>query len=282
LRILPIYYIAIFILWFSGDSETKESFWWLATFLTNFHFTTQGWFNGATAHLWTLAVEQQFYLLWPMAILFLPRNKLISTIILMIICGPAFRLYVYSGLSDINEINGIGGNILTFANTDALGIGALLSYFENSDKEYDLTIKYLGLHLAPPFIFIGVTLKMLNINSIIYGTLSITGFCMFFLWIIYNSKIGYSGVTGDVLNNSAIRYIGKISYGLYLYHLLVLHFFRLYAPSIVLIDDFNTASIVLSKTIKFTTVASCTLAISIFSYHFIENPINRLKRFFVY
>lgn len=276
LRIFPIYYIAIFILWLCGDSETKESFWWLVSYLTNFHFTHQGWFNSTTAHLWTLAVEQQFYLLWPFIILFIPRNKLMHTIILMVISGPLFRLYVYFGFS---EIKPLGGYILTFANTDSLGMGALLAYFEDSEKEYDLTIKIIGLYLSLPFIFIG---QILNMNEIIYDSLSISAFSMLFMWVIYKSKIGFSGFTGSALDNPMVRYIGKISYGLYLYHFCVIYFIRKYTYVFILIDNFNLAGVDLSKNIKFAILVSCTLAISIFSYHFIENPINRLKRFFVY
>src|SRR5208337_4189358 len=81
LRIFPIYYLVILVTWVAGIAEMRESVGWNLSYLSNFYFYQRGTGNYSVTHLWSLAVEEQFYLLWPLLILFLPRKWLAGAIV---------------------------------------------------------------------------------------------------------------------------------------------------------------------------------------------------------
>ena len=95
LRIFPIYYITIFILLIFNINNIRQIFFWFLTYTSNIYFyLIQNW-AGSLSHLWTLAVEEQFYIIWPFIILFIPKRFLFRTIILIISTGPVFRTVLF-------------------------------------------------------------------------------------------------------------------------------------------------------------------------------------------
>ena len=96
LRIFPIYYLTIATLAFAGIA-TGESISHLPYFATY----TQNWayalydvhvqFPWGGSHTWSLAIEEQFYLLWPLAVAMLPEQALLKLVVLIIILGNLSR-----------------------------------------------------------------------------------------------------------------------------------------------------------------------------------------------
>ena len=79
LRIFPLYYAVIIagrIIHLNGYTET---FGWNLAYLTNFYIVMKGEWIGAASHLWTLSVEEQFYIVWPWVVFFLPKRWLLPT-----------------------------------------------------------------------------------------------------------------------------------------------------------------------------------------------------------
>lgn len=64
LRIFPIYYAVLFVAFVLGFQNVRAEIGWLLTYLSNWYFASRG-FTGPASHLWSLAVEEQFYLFWP-------------------------------------------------------------------------------------------------------------------------------------------------------------------------------------------------------------------------
>src|SRR5437867_2167751 len=64
---------------------------WLLSYTFNLHAAKQGWPEGSVAHLWSLSVEEQFYVLWPWIVLYLPRRWLVPAVITVASVGPLFR-----------------------------------------------------------------------------------------------------------------------------------------------------------------------------------------------
>src|SRR5215470_1615655 len=124
LRIFPLFYLVLSVAALLDILPVRETFAWHATYLTNFYIFFNGW-NGSINHLWTLAVEEQFYLVWPWIILLVDRRNLVTAIVVTIGIGPVFRLVC--GLWTGNEAT----PILPFSCLDTLGLGALLAVWKN-------------------------------------------------------------------------------------------------------------------------------------------------------
>ena len=84
LRIVPALYLMLFIGWCIGLEGLAPTLAWHLLFALNILFILKGdftpWFS---AHLWTISVEEQFYIFWPYAILFLSSRRLLQLTALM-------------------------------------------------------------------------------------------------------------------------------------------------------------------------------------------------------
>ena len=90
LRIFPIYYLfVIFVYLFSSivQANVHSALPYLLTYTVNIYFFKKQGFSGEISHLWTLAVEEQFYLIWPWIVLFTKKYFLLYIIIFFILIG---------------------------------------------------------------------------------------------------------------------------------------------------------------------------------------------------
>jgi hypothetical protein len=95
LRIFPVYYFVLLATAAAGFPTVRETFWWHALYLTNFYIAITGDWPGYLSPFWTLAVEEQFYVMWPWVVLFAPRRMLTGICFGMILIAPLFRLAGY-------------------------------------------------------------------------------------------------------------------------------------------------------------------------------------------
>lgn len=263
LRIFPIYYLTLLVACLLSIPPVRETLLWHVFYLTNVYFVWHGGWNGSIAPLWSLAVEEQFYLIWPWVILFTPRRRLLLVILAVILSAPLFRLYcsvqnLGFGLSNYQPM-------LLFANTDLLGIGALFALLRREKPHIAEMVANYSLALSAPLFLAFLILKMENMHVVVEPFwFTICG--MFFVWIIYSASKGFSGLAGKILGMKGLLYIGKISYGLYLLHYFV------HACVIVAFPSFNTYPIYRGM---FVTVLSISAAAICF--RFIESPFLALK-----
>jgi len=74
LRIFPLFYFVLAAAAVLNIGPVRDTFAWHATYLSNIYFYLRGDWHGSVSHLWSLAVEEQFYLVWPLLILCAPER----------------------------------------------------------------------------------------------------------------------------------------------------------------------------------------------------------------
>ncbi len=80
LRIFPIYYLVLAVTWALGFPDVRSGIVWHLAYGSNILFAIENQWPPTTAHLWSLSVEEQFYLIWPLLMLLVPRRHLRTVI----------------------------------------------------------------------------------------------------------------------------------------------------------------------------------------------------------
>ncbi|MHC2479153.1 acyltransferase family protein [Rhizobium leguminosarum] len=117
-RIWPPYFLTLGFCWLAAGPlrlpMMQESLPWHALFLSNIWYATHGSEPWALGHLWTLAVEEQFYLIWPFVILALPSRHFLKLCGALVSCTVLYRVCAFA-LGKVDE-----ANALPFDSIDAL------------------------------------------------------------------------------------------------------------------------------------------------------------------
>ena len=278
LRIFPIYYLVLIGITILG-SERSEVMPWLFTYTTNIYIWDHLTFL-RFSHFWTLAVEEQFYLVWPLLLLFLPRRWLVPTVVVLISLAPLYRLYAtYRYPADASLAGSFTSGTLTIGHLDSLGLGALLALAFRADAGGDRIRSVLIRIVLPVGLAIYVTVLALShygVDDRAMLALDKTGAALVFCWLIGVASLGLRGTAGRILDYGPIVYLGKISYGIYIFHLLI--------PLIAFSWIAKHLGVSYSNTgfVNFVATSLATFAVAALSWHFFEAPINRLKRHFPY
>jgi len=271
LRIFPIYYAVIIIALICGVSVAQRDWFWLITYTYNIHICIQGWMPAYFAHFWTLAVEEQFYIVWPWIVLFVPRKLLIPLVACIICLGPLYRLYAY-----LHLYNGVVYYCFTFSSLDALGIGSLLAIARAHDSFKDKLTRISTFYILPLAIFTALALKLMaaqRLVKILHMMFFEFSVSIVFSCIIWSAANRIGGIGRIVMETKVLMYLGKISYGIYIYHELVPH---LILPCL----QFLGINIEPKGLLEFCILTVTTILIASASWHLFESPINRLKRHF--
>src|SRR5688572_7876971 len=244
LRIFPLYYFYLFLLAIlifilpnlnlrALNAEIGASYFnqiWVAALYVYdfFHATASFERSRFFVHLWSLSVEEQFYLLWPLLIFITPREKLKQLCFGAIGLGLVFRLgitFIYRAqlfpflLSDPQQ----AVNVLPFSHLDAFAFGAYISRFEIPRPRLQL----LALAIIIPAI--GLLTDFLSKGTIglsLGYDLPMTGFykevwgytLLNYLFAVLIYCVARTNFLTLILESAPFRYLGKISYGLYVYH----------------------------------------------------------------
>lgn len=218
LRLLPAAYsfiLCVVLLWGAGSIRlSARDIWHALTYTANFEIA-RAWYIG---HLWSLSVEEQFYLLWPIAfVLLLPRRATWAAFAALLI-GPVTRLgavvlFRGSPIRDLEMFPMVA---------DSLATGCLLA----------LTGRWLEtrnwyLQLFKPVVAFGMLLSVFAINYFMgWGIVFIIGTSVINVLLailIHRSVYCHRDWFGQFLNYRPVAFIGVLSYSLYLWQQLFLN-----------------------------------------------------------
>lgn len=264
LRILPLYYLYLILQnymapWIlTGQVDQNYSNHAVQyVYLQNMTWLT-GWQGSGPPHFWSLAVEEHFYLIWPLVIFLIPTKYIKPTTIFLLVASLPIKYLFFE--------NGIDIYKNTFSRYDSIMVGCLIAIFE---KEFNYKFKSISkktflaalgiMVLAGALIYTFrnelVVLKAISMHLILS---LVFGMVIYFLLTIKDKN-----VINNLLVNKPMQYFGKISYGLYVWHW----------AAISLAASWHFENYLLNLLLVFTI----TIAISHISFFYFEKWFFRFK-----
>lgn len=223
IRIWPVAFLTLGLVFAAGDRfETQADIGWHALFGSNVLFFIRGDFHSGLAHFWSLAVEQQYYLVWPFIVFLVPSVHLERTIVILILLAPVSRLALFaSGFSNFAQFN-----VLPFANLDSLGMGALIAVIgAKASRAAAGRSRLLWMAAGLAVVALIVLQLVATLGVGLPANLEQTLYAVAFAGLIAAAHKGIPGIVGRVLSWRPLVCLGVVSYGVYVYHM--------FAPRIV-------------------------------------------------
>ena len=187
-------------------------------------------------HLWSLSVEEHYYLLWPLVVLRLPKRKLQWLALAMVVIVPLGRL-VFTYLVPSREPYAI--YLLTPFRIDGIALGSLLALLLEQDLWQERLRKWSGMGaVLASAVYLGLW-KILGhgrfypsafspiFNTVGYSLLALSAF-----FVIAYARLLPNALLTRILRNRLLTKLGVISYGLYVYSWIVMVFIRRSFPSL--------------------------------------------------
>lgn len=290
LRIFPLYYgtLILFLIispyFFSKHNINVYNYYndnqfWFWTHLQNWLFVKKG-LNSSPflTHFWSLAVEEQFYLFWPLIVYFLKENKKIKTfIIVLIFLALSLRIYTWA----ISPADFVKYYCNTLTRMDSILVGCFLSIFIK--EGHILSNKRLKLILSTCLFYILVGFffgKTMNITNPYFSTFGYTVFSILFATLLYIFIKKDFQVFRYMKKSILLNYIGKISYGIYVFHIPI---YLVISSILMNILHSHLKMNTLQALLSIATISLLlTLLASSLSFYLFERPILNLKRYFQY
>lgn len=287
LRIFPIYYLYLMLVMLAylmihkpDDFAVKAP--WLFTYTYNLYPLFKGFgFDIFFTHFWSLCVEEQFYLMWPLMIFFLSMRQLGIVLIGFIIGAPLVRLGLGEYLFSINTPHDFVGQIVyrfTFSHWDGFAFGAIIPVFSlntfirKPSKFLLMTVgvflmvgwmnyqslRYQDIAVAPSSL--GYAIGIMENNQMIWSY-SLLGILSMLLILFCTEQ--HSPIADKLFGNRVMVFLGKISYGLYVYHWIIWMGLNKYLKD----QPFPVLAI------GFVLFISLSIGVAYLSYIIIERPL---------
>lgn len=269
LRIFAPYYAALLLAWLvRAPDALGPAITWYLLHLSNIHMALLGHWPAGTNHFWSLASQQQFYLVWPFVIWFLPRKWLFPALLCFTALAPLSRLS-----HDFLTQWFAWPQLLTWSCFDYFGIGGLLALAVHRGMSLESpALRWASRAALAAYIVIFGSHQLgwetYGFRSVQQTFLSI-GLC----GIIAVGSTGMSGLARCVLENPLLQRIGQLSYGIYLFHNLAPLLTGQLLPFLWK-DVFMEG---LGAWVKIVVFAAVTWGLTLASWRWIETPLQDFR-----
>ena len=284
LRIFPLYYGILIILLLvlpsisnSFDSKTaimQENSFWFWSYLVNWKVASLGTFSGfQSGYMWSLAVEEQFYIIWPFVVHAFRKNLIKASLTILLL---SFMLKLWLLLEGAT---GTTIYTMTITHLDGLLLGSIFGSLYFQKRITPDLIRKIGYCSVVSLIGCGIIMIVTGafiFYSPLVGSIGVTLTSVIFTYILL--KAVRNEVHTGILANPLVIKCGQLCYGLYLLHQpigVVISENIISSTSFQLGGSFIPA-VILNAGICF--IASVVIAA--ISYKFFELPLLNLKKHF--
>lgn len=286
LRIFPLYYLIIFlglfvfpqieILDFPEWTDQIDGNFWIKVLMYTFFLS-----NLAIAsifpipyvvHVWSIGVEEQFYLLWPFLVKHFKKTfrLLVWIIIIYLVFAKGF-MYLNDFHQGANRLYQVAADFLKYTRIDCMAIGGIGGYAIYLNRTGFLNFIYQKSFQVGLYILI----LLLIFTQVEFGYFTHEIYAILFCLVILN--IGTNKNTFFQFEHPAFKYLGKISYGLYMYNYLCVRL------AMIVVQYFYGENVLLGlvgNVLLYILSITFTIGLSALSYEYFEKPFLRLKHRF--
>ena len=293
LRIFPLYYaflVALFILLplvapSTAEPEMGEERVWMWAYLGNVLMARVGWegLPGHTTHLWSLAVEEQFYLIWPLVVWWANRQRLLA------ICVGAIALASVSRAAlHLLGADPTAGYTLLPARVDTLAIGSVVALLARDPSSLDWLRSAARPALAGALAVIAIVMvagghigalppRDLLVQLAGYPAVAVVAASL----LVMVMEAGRISRSGRLLSSGMLPQLGRYSYALYLLHVPIRNVARNSGIGASEAGIIGGSRFPLQVAIIVGGIG-VTFVLALLSWHLFEKHFLALKRFFPY
>lgn len=292
LRIFPLYYAVVIITWLviifiekaPDRLQGYDSFLWFFAFAPNIAIALKGeWLYHSHIlnlnHLWSLAVEEQFYLVWPLIARYLPLRYLLLLCALLLHFSTPLRHHT-DHLESLEKgipylTHSVPAYVLPWCRMDGLAAGAFLAVWLR-----------LGLHQYVPYsrwiariLLVWMAVKLFDgmWNGATQYQFTVSALC--FVALLYLALNPHpKALVRRVCENPVLRHFGKYSFGLYVFHhMFQLVWLRYFGNDLIAQVQSGALPVWAAQTAYQLLAFAGTYALARLSWLVLEGPFLRLK-----
>jgi peptidoglycan/LPS O-acetylase OafA/YrhL len=216
LRIFPLYYAVIGIMYVLGSKTgtfIRGDIGYYLLYIPNIRFYYEQRWDGTLSHFWSLGVEEQFYLCWPFLFFFSKRKHVPAILVMMALASVGYKISLSL------QSKTVFFHILLISCIYKFCMGALtIFYLEQLAGYFKTHTRFFHIILGFATIsYVGVCLFPFNLSWLVKD---LAVYFLFVYLLLYSLK-EEEGPVRKFLSLKFMVYLGTISYGLYVFHLIV-------------------------------------------------------------